>query len=250
MFGWGKESFDASKTTAALKMAVTRMKLQMDKRTNSIKVQRRQIAESLRDEKFESARIKVEQVIRDEYYIEALELLKVCCEILCSRMMLVKESKNCPVDLKEAVSTAIWCCPRTDGLDELVAIRKQFVLKFGKEFVEIANEDRERAVNQRVMEKLSCAVPDPNRCRAYLEDICNEYGNDWETVIRALGHTIIVEPTPSVDTVAPLPPPPPIPSNPYDPSLYPPPAPVGSSPAPQNAPPCDLNSRLDALRKQ
>ena len=250
MFGWGKESFDASKTNAALKMAITRMKLQMDKRTNGIKVQRRGIAESLRDEKYESARIKVEQVIRDEYYIEALELLKVCCEILSSRMMLIRESKQCPIDLKEALSTVVWCCPRTDGLDELIAIRRQVAIKFGKEFVEIANEDRERGVNQRVIEKLSCSVPDPNRCEAYLEDICNEYGIDWDTVLRALGRTKIVQPS-GVDV---LPPPPPIAgvSNPYDPALYPPPAPMGGDPTlpPPGASPCDLGSRLDALRKQ
>ena len=57
-----------------------------------------------------------------------------------------------------------------------MVIRDQLSKKFGKEFVLAAMENRDFAVNQRVLIKLSVKVPEPYLCVHYLKDIAEEHG--------------------------------------------------------------------------
>jgi len=51
-------------------------------------------------------------------------------------------SRNCPVDLKEAISSVIFASPRCLDIPELVDVKKHFMAKYGKEFVSAAVELR------------------------------------------------------------------------------------------------------------
>lgn len=74
-------------------MAISRMSLLKNKKVNSIKLQKRQVAELLQQQKDESARIKVENLIREDYTIEALDILELFCDLLQTRLQLIVESK-------------------------------------------------------------------------------------------------------------------------------------------------------------
>lgn len=50
--------------------------------------------------------------------------------------------RNCPIDLKEAVSSVMFASPRCADVPELMDIRKHFTAKYGKEFVSAAVELR------------------------------------------------------------------------------------------------------------
>lgn len=50
--------------------------------------------------------------------------------------------RNCPIDLKEAVSSVIFASPRCSDIPELVDVKKQITSKYGKEFVSAAIELR------------------------------------------------------------------------------------------------------------
>lgn len=59
--------------------------------------------------------------------------------------------RNCPIDLKEAVSSVIFASPRCADIPELLDVRKHFKSKYGKEFVSAAVELRpECGVNRMV----------------------------------------------------------------------------------------------------
>ncbi|KAL9644553.1 hypothetical protein ABK040_009417 [Willaertia magna] len=174
-----KEKFDKNALKSNLKMAMTRVSLLKNKKQNSIKVQKRQVAELLQSEKDESARIKVENIIREDYAIEALEILELFCDLVHTRIQLIAESKTCPHDMKEAVSTLIYAAPRIE-VKELMEIRNQFSAKYGKDFVESAMENKDLAVNQRVMFKLDVKVPEPYLCIDYLREIAKENGIEWD----------------------------------------------------------------------
>ena len=132
-------------------------------------------------QKDESARIKVEGVIRDDYLLEAIDIIELLCEMVASRLQLLSEVKTCPHDLMEAVTTLIYAAPRLeDANKELLEIRNQFQLKFGKEFVQAAMENKELTVNQRVMFKLGVKVPEPYLCVEYLKEIARENGIEWD----------------------------------------------------------------------
>lgn len=50
--------------------------------------------------------------------------------------------RNCPMDLKEAISSVIFASPRCSDIPELVDVKKHFTAKYGKEFVSAAVELR------------------------------------------------------------------------------------------------------------
>ncbi len=65
-------------------------------------------------------------------------------------------------------------------IKEFQEARKQFQLKYGKEFVQAASENKDLCVNQRVLFKLSIRVPEPYLCVQYLKEISKEYNVDWD----------------------------------------------------------------------
>ena len=59
--------------------------------------------------------------------------------------------RDCPEDLKEAISSSVFAAPRSSDLPELMAARQIFGLKYGKEFILAAEELRPGCcVNRRV----------------------------------------------------------------------------------------------------
>lgn len=50
--------------------------------------------------------------------------------------------RNCPIDLKEAITSIVFASPRCGDVPELLDVRKQFSAKYGKEFISAAIELR------------------------------------------------------------------------------------------------------------
>ena len=78
---WLFGGFRASKIKPQLKMAAQRITLTINKKTNSIKKQKREVAELLAKNKEEKARIRVEHIIREDFTIEAYEIIELLCEL-------------------------------------------------------------------------------------------------------------------------------------------------------------------------
>lgn len=181
--------FDASKVKANIRMAVTRLGMQRNKLVNNVKTQRRGIAELLAIEKYDSARIRVEQCIREDVTIEGLEVLSLFLDLVANRVSLIAESKPsklssgkkdpasaCPPELKEAITSVLWASARVgDTAPELMTLRKSFEAKYGKTFVEMALSNAEYSVNQKMMDRLSMHTPANDKCIAYLTSIAAEY---------------------------------------------------------------------------
>lgn len=69
--------------------------------------------------KIESARVRVEHVIREDYLIEALELLHLYCDTLLARFGLVAtqrlrdpHSREMDAGVSEAIYTLVYAAPR------------------------------------------------------------------------------------------------------------------------------------------
>lgn len=50
--------------------------------------------------------------------------------------------RNCPIDLKEAITSVIFASPRCADIPELLDVKKHFTAKYGKEFITAALELR------------------------------------------------------------------------------------------------------------
>lgn len=147
------------------------------KDTAIAKQQRRAMAQLLESGKEESARIRVENIIRSDLTTELLEILELYCELLLARAGLL-EAKECDAGLEEAVKSIIYAAPRTD-VKELNNVRALLAEKFGKEFVAEAMENREGKVASRVSDRLKTEPPREELVEAYLETIADAYGIDW-----------------------------------------------------------------------
>lgn len=160
--------FNASRCKVQLKLGLNRLKLLQQKKSGMNAQQKREIANLLEKGKAkeESARIRVEHIIREDFNIEALEILELYCELLLARFGLIEEGVHCDVAIAEAVNTVIFAAHRS-GVKELVDVRDQLCLKYGTEFGKAAMIPNE-LVNTRIVQKLKVQTPDPKLVDNYL----------------------------------------------------------------------------------
>ncbi|GAV62190.1 Ist1 domain-containing protein [Cephalotus follicularis] len=174
-------SFKPAKCKTSLKLAVSRIKLLKNKREAQVRQLKRELAQLLEAGQDQTARIRVEHVVREEKTLAAYDLLEIYCELLVARLPIIESQKNCPIDLKEAISSVIFASPRCADLPELMDARKHFTAKYGKEFASAAVELRpDCGVSRMLVEKLSANAPDGPTKIKILSAIADEHNIKWE----------------------------------------------------------------------
>ncbi|CAG8518518.1 22245_t:CDS:2 [Cetraspora pellucida] len=164
--------FNPNRLKIHLKLAVNRLKLVQQKKNVLNKQARKDIAALLENSKEESAKIRVEGIIREDYYIEAMEMLELYCELLLARFGLLEQ-------MNEAVNTLIYAAPRSE-IKELSLVRDQLIAKFGKEFALNAIENKNNCVNEKLIQKLMFSTADSYLVNSYLEEIAKSYNVNWQ----------------------------------------------------------------------
>lgn len=141
------------------------------------KQQRRAMAQLLEVGKIDSARIRVENIIRSDITTELHEILELYCELILARAGLL-EGKECDPGLEEAIKSVIYAAPKIE-IKELQTVRQLLAEKYGKVFVLDAMENRDGKVNEKVVKKLSVSPPKEELVQGYLEEIAKAYGVNW-----------------------------------------------------------------------
>ncbi|RZC49928.1 hypothetical protein C5167_018353, partial [Papaver somniferum] len=173
--------FKGGKCKTSLKLAVARIKLLKNKREVNLRQMKRDLAKLLETGQEQTARIRVEHVVREEKTMSAYDLIEIYCELVVARLPIIESQKTCPVDLKEAVTSIVFAAPRCADIPELVDIRKHFTAKYGKEFITSALELRpDSGVSRQVVEKLSAKAPDGETKIKILTAIAKEHNVNWD----------------------------------------------------------------------
>ncbi len=141
------------------------------------KQQRRAMAQLLEAGKIESARIRVENIIRSDIITELHEILELYCELLLARIGMM-EGSTCDPGLEEAVKSIMYAAPRIE-VKEVNSVRILLSEKFGKEFAKMAADNSDGMVSEKVVRKLSVTPPAAALVNGYLEEIARTYGVDW-----------------------------------------------------------------------
>ena len=76
---------------------------------------RKEVADLLRTNKQENARIRVEAAMRENLLLQAYEVLELFLELLAVRVQLVERSKDVPPDMIEALSSLIYSAQRVQA---------------------------------------------------------------------------------------------------------------------------------------
>ncbi|KAL5984155.1 hypothetical protein ACLOJK_018257 [Asimina triloba] len=88
---------------------------------------------------------------------------------------------ECPLDLKEAISSICFAAPRCSDLPELQQVQMLFAAKYGKEFVVAATGLMpDCGVNRQVIELLSIRAPSAEAKLKLLKEIAEEHELDWD----------------------------------------------------------------------
>ena len=176
----GGPKFNASKCKTALRLCVGRVKLLRNKKAHAVATLKREIGDLLNAGKEDSARVRVEAVLREEATLEAFEVLDLFCELLVVRLPLIESTKDLPADLKEAVATVVYAARRVaDAIPELKEVRAQFAGKYGSPYVAACGEDATAGacgVSELAMRKLALAPPSAEARLEALRAVAAERG--------------------------------------------------------------------------
>ncbi|XP_027357734.1 uncharacterized protein LOC113867022 isoform X2 [Abrus precatorius] len=175
------KGFKAAKCKTLLKLTIPRIKLLRNRREIQLKNMRRDIAKLLETGQEATARIRVEHIIREENMMAAQEIIELFCELIAVRLPIIESQRECPIDLKEAISSVCFAAPRCADLPELLQVQLLFAGKYGKEFLSAATELRpDCGVNRQLIELLSVRAPSPEKKLNLLKEIAVEHDLDWD----------------------------------------------------------------------
>ncbi|KAE9556688.1 hypothetical protein FO519_000094 [Halicephalobus sp. NKZ332] len=170
---WGTQ-YPKLKTN--LRLAANRLKLLQKKKTELAMKARTEIVDFVTSGKPDRARIRVESIIREDFLVEAYELLEMYCELLHTRFGVIQQMKEPDDGIAEAVISLLWVAPRiAHEVPEFKVISDQLTAKYGKPFAEAArmNQLTEPAkVAPKLIQKLSVNAPSKLLVEKYLIEIC------------------------------------------------------------------------------
>ncbi|KAL0481848.1 hypothetical protein AKO1_011344 [Acrasis kona] len=128
-----------------------------NKKSSEIKFEKVNVAQLLRENKHDAVRIKVESIIHDLNFLQAIDLMGPLLELLRARKYMLEQMTTCPYDIVEPVSTIIFAAKYLE-IEEYQQMRSQFELKYGTDFIEKSSRDYELSVNEKIKQLLSSKI--------------------------------------------------------------------------------------------
>lgn len=172
--------FSLPKFKAKIRIAIQRLKHQINKKNNVItNVTRREMIELLRSGKDESARIRAESMMREQRLITAMEVIQMMCELLLTRGLHLEGSKECPEDLQEACSSILYAATRVD-IPELADMANQLGSKFGSQWAEKHKDNEALQVNRKLVALLDIKPPPYQSVLQLMKEVAKMYKYDWK----------------------------------------------------------------------
>jgi len=140
----------------------------------------------VRNGKDELARIRVENIIREEEMSQAYELIDLFCEKLQTRLDLLESHEHCPDELLECLHTIIYCGGLISEITELSQINGQFARKYGSDYVSDILLNGSPFVNGQVKYKLTIKQPDHHFVEKYLLGIVGPVDSSIFTIMKII----------------------------------------------------------------
>ncbi|XP_031344687.1 IST1 homolog isoform X1 [Photinus pyralis] len=170
-----------TKLKTNLRLALNRLKLLEKKKTELTMKARREIADYIQAGKYERAKIRVEHIIREDYLVEAMEIVEMYCDLLLARFGLITQMKELDDGIAEAVSSLIWVSPRMFAdVQELKLIAEIFTSKYGHQYGESCRTEDVKTISEKLKHKLSVQSPPKLLVEKYLIEIAKNYNIPYE----------------------------------------------------------------------
>jgi len=165
-----------NKLKTNLRLAVSRLKLLEKKKTELTQKARKEIADYISQNKDDRARIRVEHIIREDYLVEALEIVEMYCDLLLARFGLIQQMKTLDEGIEEAINSVLWVAPRLlTEIQELKPIADELTAKYGKPFADACRENKLGRVNPKLLHKLAVHAPPKILVEKYMVEIAKSH---------------------------------------------------------------------------
>ncbi|KAF2906143.1 hypothetical protein ILUMI_00035 [Ignelater luminosus] len=170
-----------TKLKTNLRLALNRLKLLEKKKTELTQKARKEIADYIQAGKYERAKIRVEHIIREDYLVEAMEIVEMYCDLVLARFGLVTQMKGLDEGIAEAVSSLIWVSPRLQSdVQELKVIAEMLGSKYGHQYAEACKAETVSTISEKLKHKLSIQSPPKLLVEKYLIEIAKNYNIAYE----------------------------------------------------------------------
>jgi len=177
---WGTQY---PKLKSNLRLASNRLKLLQKKKTEQAHKAQVEVTSFLNGDKEDRARIRVESIIREDFIVEAYELLEMYCELLLARFGLIQQMKELDDGIAEAVASLLWAAPRiSHEVAEFKIITDQLTQKYGKQYCEAARMNQlpePSRVSPKLIQKLAVTAPSKLLVEKYLIEIAKCAGIEF-----------------------------------------------------------------------
>ncbi|QCE12955.1 uncharacterized protein LOC114184194 [Vigna unguiculata] len=166
-----------SKMKSITTLAVSRIVILKNQHKARASYARSDVAQLLNLGYHDPALLRVDQWIIEQNMLEVFSMIESYCNFLRERAEALETNKECPVDLKETLSSLIFASSRCGDFPELHKIREILTSRFGKEFAEHAVElHKNNRVNSKMIQKLSPKRPTMEIKIKALKQIASEIG--------------------------------------------------------------------------
>jgi hypothetical protein len=155
----------------------SRINQNKNKTIADIKQKREAAVKLLKENKKELCKLKIESIMRSEDLVSCYELIHLLLDTLKDKISYIWSSKDiCPNEFSAALETVLYSSTRMN-VEEFTSFREMIVLKFGKNYVNDAVENKNKLVNINMITRLSIspysdkAINERIRILAQEEDI-------------------------------------------------------------------------------
>eukprot|EP00767_Chilomastix_cuspidata_P002860 gnl/Chilomastix_cuspidata/299.p1 GENE.gnl/Chilomastix_cuspidata/299~~gnl/Chilomastix_cuspidata/299.p1 ORF type:complete len:306 (-),score=123.31 gnl/Chilomastix_cuspidata/299:60-944(-) len=157
-----------------LSMAKIRLQQKTMKKNNVNRASRREVAQMITSGNTTRAEIKAEMMVREDYTVEAYEILLDLLELIIARSPIIMKEKTCPPSLLMHISTVIWAASYVE-VPDFMTLKEDFKKKYGKRFVEEALANTLNKANPKIVARLSIMVPPRDTVLRYMEGIAKQF---------------------------------------------------------------------------
>ncbi|CAG5082427.1 Oidioi.mRNA.OKI2018_I69.PAR.g10123.t2.cds [Oikopleura dioica] len=176
-----KSKFNDKKFKTNCRICISRLKLVEKKKTEMALKARKEIADYLKLNKYDRARIRVEHIIREDYKVEALEITEMFLDLILARVGLIQMSNSIDIGLQEPINSIIWVQPRiTDDCAELKTVVDELMKKYGKEHIQQCRQGMlDKHISTKLQDKLNQHSPKRSLVENYLIEIAKNYNVEF-----------------------------------------------------------------------
>lgn len=168
-------SFDANKCKIQLKMLCIRLDIKIAKERNGAMQDKHKVAELLKGSQEARARILVEHIIRRDFTVESMDLLKLEASILVERFDIVEKEVELTVEVAQMVCSIVYGAYLMGGhIAELKTLGEMLRAKYGRAFVDEVNAHPEKYLPERIMKAIGesgASTINPLIVEAYMVEI-------------------------------------------------------------------------------